>query len=67
MFVLVFLFPQILNWVIVLVSSLLFGLAHTYQGLCGRKWSEFHWLGLFFPLYISLLILLFRSSFYIFM
>ncbi|RPK06597.1 hypothetical protein BSBH6_00220 [Bacillus subtilis] len=33
MFVLVFLSPQISNWVIILVSSLLFGVAHTYQEL----------------------------------
>ncbi|WP_426982639.1 CPBP family intramembrane glutamic endopeptidase [Bacillus cabrialesii] len=33
MFVLAFLFPQISNWVIILVSSLLFGVAHTYQEL----------------------------------
>ncbi|MCY8762247.1 CPBP family intramembrane metalloprotease [Bacillus spizizenii] len=32
-FVLVFLFPQVSIWVIILLASLLFGVAHTYQGL----------------------------------
>ncbi|MCY9376680.1 CPBP family glutamic-type intramembrane protease [Bacillus sp. T17B1] len=28
-----FLFPQVSIWVIILLASLLFGVAHTYQGL----------------------------------